>query len=700
LEAARAENKALKHQLGTTLATRTTLQEQNTILTATVAQCEAGQTQTKQEITSLKQRLSGCRQAREQERVASIDRVVSIDEETTRRDQAHRQLALMFETQVGLLRAQLLQLHHHHNNNDDEDEEVREHVTDLQVRLSERDAALKVLREELRQRNQARVTATAGAAAVAPPTMTALEALDVGVMALRVSRTEAERTSIALQLTMGQEDLDELRAQNAQLQEALDVLKSQHSQQKQKIRAVARVAVKKQKHSKHEVVRLRDQINALRTDWSSPKETQELTRQLVKWKKKHAALKKNNDGLRNKQRKWVMAEATLKREAEALQQEEEKPTTPEEERKRQSVWVEREKEWKQTLKKRNVDHKRMKLTLKEVRAVLAAETQKRKTCEEDIVGLKHKIADSLKSHQQRKAAVDALREGVNAQRTRNDTLSAKLKEHTALERSLHQLTGEKHRLSLELSEATSRWRKGERAHEAATARCDKYEKKWHSVEANAKQVMEDSERRVQLMEHRLKLSTTKIHDGLFDIATTLVTDINKLRLRLQSAKRSVATSSPSTTTTTTTTTATTTTTTRDMEEETIANVSAMLDMSKDEVEQVLGLHSSPRSSPPSSPRSPSVGTGTTPMRGVRAQHKMAVARLRLALQVKVATQRQGSRWVLFGGVLLLLDFFWSFWIFCSCFFMDVATIPWYRSKLTLCSILCSTTPSMFEQRYK
>ena len=60
----------------------------------------------------------------------------------------------------------------------------------------------------------------------------------------------------------------------------------------------------------------------------------------------------------------------------------------------------------------------MKLTLKEVRAVVAAETQKRKTCEEDIVGLKHKIADSLKSHQQRKAAVDALREGVNAQRTR------------------------------------------------------------------------------------------------------------------------------------------------------------------------------------------------------------------------------------------------------------------------------------------
>ena len=57
---------------------------------------------------------------------------------------------------------------------------------------------------------------------------------------------------------------------------------------------------------------------------SSPKETQELTRQLVKWKKKHAALKKNNDGLRNKQRKWVVAEATLKREAEALQQEEEK----------------------------------------------------------------------------------------------------------------------------------------------------------------------------------------------------------------------------------------------------------------------------------------------------------------------------------------------------------------------------------------
>ena len=49
------------------------------------------------------------------------------------------------------------------------------------------------------------------------------------------------------------------------------------------------------------------------------------------------------------------------------------------------------------------------------------------------------------------------------------------------------------------------------------------------------------------------------------------------------------------------------------------------------------------------------GTGTTPMRGVRAQHKMAVARLRLALQVKAATQRQR----LTLGVVwrcLLLDF--------------------------------------------
>ena len=65
--------------------------------------------------------------------------------------------------------------------------------------------------------------------------------------------------------------------------------------------------------------------------------------------------------------------------------------------------------------------KRLKLQLKELRKVLALETQKRKTCEEDIVGLKHKISDSLKSHQQRKAAVDALREGIQAQ-VRKDLL--------------------------------------------------------------------------------------------------------------------------------------------------------------------------------------------------------------------------------------------------------------------------------------
>lgn len=195
------------------------------------------------------------------------------------------------------------------------------------------------------------------------------------------------------------------------------------------------------------------------------------------------------------------------------------------------------------------------------------------------------------------------------------------------------------RLSSELSEAHSRYRKSDQEKNEIEKQKHLCEIKMKATEDRAKQVLDDSDRRVQLIEHRAKIATNKIHQGIIELTNNLISEINKGRIRLKSARRSVSISTQEgkdiSTTTTTTTTPHNPTERTDLEEETIANVSAMLNMSTNEVEEVLGLSSSNSSTTASSPSRyniASLPSGNTPMRGVRAQHKMAVARLRLALQ--------------------------------------------------------------------
>ena len=163
-----------------------------------------------------------------------------------------------------------------------------------------------------------------------------------------------------------------------------------------------------------------------------------------------------------------------------------------------------------------------------------------------------------------------------------------------------------------------------------------------------------------------------MNNGIIQLAENLIDDIGKCRVRLRSARRSVSVPRNKNSTTTSTTinedneeenenqnednegnSNTNNAMKRtDLEEETIANVSAMLDMSANEVEEVLGMSSSSTSSvspnarrrtnnstnnsrtPPHHrhPLGKGLPSGTTPMRGVRAQHTMALAQVRLALQ--------------------------------------------------------------------
>ena len=55
------------------------------------------------------------------------------------------------------------------------------------------------------------------------------------------------------------------------------------------------------------------------------------------------------------------------------------------------------------------------------------------------------------------------------------------------------------------------------------------------MEERAKHVTEDTERRVQLIEHRTLKNKEKMNDGIIQLAENLIDDIGKCRVQLRSA---------------------------------------------------------------------------------------------------------------------------------------------------------------------
>jgi hypothetical protein len=348
----------------------------------------------------------------------------------------------MFEEQVRLLRDKLMSMNKislsssssSPNNNNDASQ-----ITDLQLRLSERDAALKVLRDEIRSLQQNKNESKAKTS-VLLNSMTSIEALDLGVLEIRVSRSEAERKSMELQMNASQFEIDGLREENERLQELLDECKANNSKQKQKTRAVARVAVKKQKSIKEEVLRLRDQLNILKKEWTSP----------IEYKKVKSSL----DKLKNKNRS-LNNELLSRRKSYKTELKENSPTTATIDERSLSSSLslkeelmesqEKMKQLKLKMKKILIEQKRKDVSMRELRVAYNSEIKNKKNVEEEMMELRNKMSDNNKSHQQRKAAIDAMREGVSAQRKRNELLQHKVKENSQLEQKIHHLEVEKNR---------------------------------------------------------------------------------------------------------------------------------------------------------------------------------------------------------------------------------------------------------------
>ena len=121
----------------------------------------------------------------------------------------------------------------------------------------------------------------------------------------------------------------------------------------------------------------------------------------------------------------------------------------------------------------------------------------------------------------------------------------------------------------------------------------------HAVESKAQKAVEDAERRASLALHRAKIGKTAITGAVVAVAEALVDEIGRCRIRLRSARRSVSVRKSHRDDTCLNDSESTDESIESqqrnaaVEEETITNVSAMLDMSAGEVAEVLGLSPTP-----------------------------------------------------------------------------------------------------------
>ena len=181
-------------------------------------------------------------------------------------------------------------------------------------------------------------------------------------------------------------------------------------------------------------------MNILKKEWTSP----------IEYKKVKSSL----DKLKNKNRS-LNNELLSRRKSYKTELKENSPTTATIDERSLSSSLslkeelmesqEKMKQLKLKMKKILIEQKRKDVSMRELRVAYNSEIKNKKNVEEEMMELRNKMSDNNKSHQQRKAAIDAMREGVSAQRKRNELLQHKVKENSQLEQKIHHLEVEKNR---------------------------------------------------------------------------------------------------------------------------------------------------------------------------------------------------------------------------------------------------------------
>ena len=490
----------------------------------------------------------------DEERKDLASKIKLLYEEGQRRQEANDNLSQMFELQIVEMKKTMIK-----------EKKAGEDEVNLTVKLAERTAAVEILRAELNELKAKRRPSNSSVSSSGSDKRgkkkrvgrfdnhkKVRDMTDLSVLELRCSRIEVEKKNAETEVRLLKDQITDLKATQNSLTDMLEKKKEAEGKAKLRIRSVAKVANKKHKALKTEVSRLRDQIDVLRKNWMPPgdvEEKEKLVKTLrdavkslkIEMKKKDTILQKYEEEDKTENKKWENVEAARKKAV-----------------------AKAKRALSEASRKASVE--------KRLRERLEQEKKEADNAKEKLEELEKKLRISQRNLNQRRIAMESMREGVHAQRDRLAEIQGKIKNQKELEKTAKEMKVSYERKSSEARRSLRRLGEAERTYKEALDKISALKKTLSEKDAKVRKETESSERRVSAVENRFKSFIEETASSIIDVAKEMIDGNNKLRARVNALKSAIVTPTKS-----------------PRSAQALSSVASMLDMSMNEVNDLLGL---------------------------------------------------------------------------------------------------------------
>ena len=474
------------------------------------------------------------------ERSDVADKMKIMYNEGTRRQEANDSLVDMFKVQIEEMKNAM---------------QTSGKDADLITKLSERTAAVEVLRAQLHEikgtiESEQRSTRKSSRF---DDTKNVMDITDLSVLELKCSRLDVEKRNEEMENQFLKSKLDALEAEHADALKRLAAFDKSEEKSKARVKAVARAANKKVREMKGEAARLRDQIDVMRKNWMPPGEVQEKA-----------------DFIQTLQNAIKHLKLDLQKKIAASQK------FDAEKKEETSKWKDMEDQVKKA------EHK-AKRAISEATRKAAVEQSLRKKLDNDVSevkelrtqveNLERKNKELRKALEARRLAMDSMREGVNAQKERLASIQEKMKDSEELHENYRSAKALAHRKSNDANRALKRASEAEATCHEAMDKIAELKKSLHSSEDHAKQISESTTRKLSLVEGKLSVMISHTSASVTAIAKDLIEGNKKLRTRVGALKGALISPEKPVVT-------------HNIQQ--LSSVANMLDMSMKEVQDLLG----------------------------------------------------------------------------------------------------------------
>ena len=375
---------------------------------------------------------------------------------------------------------------------------------------------------------------------------------------------------------------------------------------------VARVASQKRRAVKEEAARFRSQLEKVKSSWGPPKDMQKLKKQLGE---AHATSKMLRLDLARKAKRLDALEKTAKQE-----------------KKDEADAVQKLERLQSRVRRAEAEARRRDSSAEEMKKKLRDGKERVKVLEAEALRLQKTIDDSRDAHQQRKSAVEALREGIAAQRTKVSELQEQIREQTTVQSSVQRWKAQAERKAKELRSANQQLSRANEEAQQYAKSIQILEEKARQAEAKATSVQDESRRKLRLANRDSELATEQMKRSVISFCSGIMERSTKLRTRVAALRGSGA--SPGRKGKGRTPAEAHVEPNQAFDDDTVASVASLLEMSHDQVNELLGIGDTFGMSTPNRSPNQQIGGMSRQERNTSLRWRSLISRIAREVSIK------------------------------------------------------------------